>query len=133
MTPDDWLQGEVPLSKPPLDTTWAGVQAAALRPVGGVAVAVAAGSATAASAATVRALAATAVWGDRLTRNSFGRPGVPGLLDGGPDGWVCRRAVAGCVNGCAVPAGELAVLLRCSGDGCRKRGRIDPDMPCSRE
>src|SRR5690349_19121667 len=58
---EDWVQGEVPLSKPPLVTTWAGVQASAavtgaVRP--GAAVAGVAGSATAASAASERALAA---------------------------------------------------------------------------
>src|SRR5689334_13721704 len=55
---DDWLQDEVPLSKPPLATTWAGVHAAAGAEACAAAAAGATGSETTASAARVRALAA---------------------------------------------------------------------------
>ncbi len=74
---DDWVQGEVPLSKPPLVTTWAGVQSAASGAVGGVAAAGVTGSRAAANAAMPSALAARALWGVGTTRNSFEAAGIP--------------------------------------------------------
>src|SRR2546426_9173788 len=86
---EDWVHGEVPLSKPPLVTTWAGVQAAA---ADGAAAAGAAGRDTAASAATASARTAIDLWGVFLTRNSFAAAGIPA---------------------CSVPPGRLG----CAGGG----------------
>ncbi|GAA5006131.1 hypothetical protein GCM10023335_23450 [Streptomyces siamensis] len=73
---DDWVQGEVPLSKPPLATTCVGVQAAATGAAGGAAAAGVPGSDRAASAVTASALAVMALRGVGLTRNSFEAAGI---------------------------------------------------------
>src|SRR2546422_1065440 len=96
---EDWVHGEVPLSKPPLVTTWAGVQAAA---ADGAAAAGAAGRDTAASAATASARTAMDLWGGFLTRNSFAAAGISGCavaprrLGGGGGG---RGGGGGCSGG----------------------------------
>lgn len=106
----DWVQGEVPLSKPPLVTTWAGAQAAV--DVGALSGAAAAGvtdSAAAASAARVKVLAARALWGVALTRNSFEAAGIPGLLGGRPVG---SGAPVGSRGLCASSARSLGEICR---------------------
>jgi hypothetical protein len=80
---DDWVQGEVPLSKSPLVTTWAGVQAAAASGVvGGAAAAEGTESEAAANAMTANALATRTLWGVGLTRNSFEAAGAPACGQG---------------------------------------------------
>lgn len=93
---EDWVQGEVPLSKPPLVTTWAGVQAAAAAgAVCGAAATGVVGSETAARAATARTRAARALRGVGLTRISFEAAGIPACSVAARTTGVRRWAAAG--------------------------------------
>lgn len=127
---DDWVQGEVPLSKPPLVTTWAGVQSAASGAAGGAAAAGVTGSRVAANAMTPSAPAAKALWGVGLTRNSFEAAGIAACSVAALTAWVRRgrpraariaHAIAGVRFFVASPWGQ--------GDGCGKPGRFDQSMP----
>jgi hypothetical protein len=96
---EDWVQGDVPLSKPPLVTTWEGVQAAAAAgAVPGEAAAGVPGSETAARATTVRTRAARALRGVGLTRNSFEAAGIPACSVAGRDDWGAPLAGRGRVR-----------------------------------
>src|SRR5262249_2791321 len=107
---DDWLQGEVPLSKPPLVTTWAGVQAAAGGAADGAAAAGVMGRVTTANAAAVNALA-RALWGVGLTRNSFESAGIPACSVAARPTWVCRGAAAGCAHRLRDRWGEIPLRV----------------------
>ncbi|GAB1332975.1 hypothetical protein ACE1SV_73140 [Streptomyces sennicomposti] len=82
---EDWVHGEVPLSKPPLTTAWAGVQAAGA--AAGRAAAELLGSTRAAAATTVRTPMPRALWGVGLTRYSFCGGRDPGRLEDRRTGW----------------------------------------------
>lgn len=118
----DWVQGEAPLSKPPLATAWVGVQAAATGALGGAAAAGVAESAAAASAARANALVARALWGWSVSHGTPLRRPDSGLLGGRPVG---SGAPEGSRGLCASSARALSEICCAAspwvqGDDCRK-------------